>query len=152
LKRSALRTAGGSIGSVHKGWPAHAASNTVLRGEQPRNRLARWSRWFPTAPTVEEARFQGPDEPHPRHWRRFPRPWPPIDPGDPAVGETLSCAIEELPRRWRGIVIARDVRGRSAAQISDEEDMTPAQQRAVLNRARAMLRDRLARGVLGDAE
>jgi RNA polymerase sigma-70 factor (ECF subfamily) len=135
-----------------KAWLARAATNTVLRGEHPRNRVARWSRWFPTTPTVDEARFQGADEPHPRHWRRFPRAWPPIDPDDLAVRDTLASGIDELPRRWREVVIARDVDGRPAAEVSEHQGVTPAQQRAMLNRARAMLRERLAGGFEGDAE
>jgi RNA polymerase sigma-70 factor (ECF subfamily) len=135
-----------------KAWLARAATNTVLRGEHPRNRVARWSGWFPPTPTVDEARFQGAGEPHPRHWRRFPRAWPPIDPDDPAVRNTLASEIDELPRRWRDVVIARDVDGRPAAEVSEQQGVTPAQQRAMLNRARAMLRERLARGFEGDAE
>jgi DNA-directed RNA polymerase specialized sigma24 family protein len=127
-----------------KAWLARAAANTVLRGEHPGNRLARWSRWFPTAPTVEEARFQDADEPHPRHWREFPRAWPAIEPADPAVRETLAAAIDELPRPWRDVVLARDVRRRSAAEVSAQLRLTPEQQRAMLNRARARVRERLA--------
>jgi DNA-directed RNA polymerase specialized sigma24 family protein len=135
-----------------KAWLARAATNTVLRGEHPRNRVARWSRWFPTTATVDEARFQGADEPHPGHWRRFPRAWPPIDPDDPVIRDTLASGIDALPRRWRAVVVARDVDGRPAAEVSEQHGVTPAQQRAMLNRARAMLRERLAREFEGDAE
>jgi RNA polymerase sigma-70 factor, ECF subfamily len=135
-----------------KAWLARAAANTVLRGENARNPVARWSRWFPTTPTVDEARFQDAEEPHPRHWRRSPRAWPPLDPDDPAVRDTLASGIDELPRRWRDVVIARDVHGRRAAEVSEQQGVTPAQQRAMLNRARAMLRERLARGFEGDTE
>jgi RNA polymerase sigma-70 factor, ECF subfamily len=135
-----------------KAWLARATANTVLRGEQSHNRVARWSRWFPTTPTVDEARFQDADEPYPRHWRRFPRPWPPIDTDDPAVRDTLASGIDELPRRWRDILIARDVHRRRAAEVSEQQGVTPAQQRSMLNRARAMLRERLAQRFEGDAE
>lgn len=133
-----------------KAWLARAAANTVLRGDQPRNRIARWSRWFPRTPTVDESRFQGPDEPHPRHWRRFPREWPPIDPDDPSARDALAGAIDELPRPWRDVVIARDVQGQTADEVSERQEVTVAQQRAMLNRARARLRERLAKRVAGD--
>jgi RNA polymerase sigma-70 factor, ECF subfamily len=133
-----------------KAWLARAAANTVLRGEHPRNRIARWSRWWPKTPTVDASRFQGPGEPHPRHWRRFPQPWPELDADDPAVRETLADAIEELPRPWRDVVIARDVEGRTAGVTSERQGVTPAQQRAMLNRARALLRERLAARIAGD--
>jgi RNA polymerase sigma-70 factor (ECF subfamily) len=133
-----------------KGWLGRAVANTVLRGEQPRNRIARWSRWFPITPTVDEARFQGPDEPYPRHWRRFPRPWRSIEPGDPVVRDTLASGIEDLPRRWREVVVARDVQGHGAAEVSEQQGVTPEEQRAILNCARGVLRERLARRVAGD--
>jgi RNA polymerase sigma-70 factor (ECF subfamily) len=127
-----------------KAWLARATANTVLRGEHPRNRLARWSRWFPAASTVEASRFQDAGESHPRHWREFPRAWPPIEPADPAVRDILAAAIDELPRPWRDVVLARDVHGRSAAEVSAHLGIAPEQQRAMLNRARARLRERLA--------
>jgi RNA polymerase sigma-70 factor, ECF subfamily len=127
-----------------KSWLARAAANTVLRGEHPRNRLARWSRWFPATPTVDESHFQYTDEPHPRHWREFPHTWPAIEPADPTVRDTLADALGELPRPWRDLVVARDIRQRSTAEVSEQQGVTPEQQRAILNRARARLRERLA--------
>ena len=133
-----------------KAWLARAAANTVLRGEDARNRIARWSRWWPKTPTVDASRFQGPGEPYPRHWRRFPQAWPELDADDPAVRETLADAIEELPRPWRDVVVARDVEGRTPGETSERQGVTPAQQRAMLNRARARLRERLAERFAGD--
>jgi RNA polymerase sigma-70 factor (ECF subfamily) len=127
-----------------KAWLTRAAANTVLRGEQPRNRLARWSRWFPATPTVEASRFQDDEDPHPRHWRRFPDPWHALDPGDPGVRDELTDAIDELPRPWRDVLIDRDVLDRGAREIGEQRGLTPAQQRAMLNRARAKVRERLA--------
>ena len=127
-----------------KAWLARAAANTVLRGEPPRNRLARWSRWFPPTPAVDESRFQGAAEPRPRHWRAFPRAWPAVEPADPTLRDTLAAALDELPRTWRDVVIARDVRGRSAAEVGAQLGVTPEPQRAILNRARARLREQLA--------
>lgn len=127
-----------------KAWLARAVANTVLRGEHPRNRLARWSRWFPATPTVDASRFQDAGEPHPRHWREFPRAWPVVEPADPAVGDALAAALDELPHPWREVVIARDVLRRSPAEVSQQLGITLAQQRAMLNRARARLRERLA--------
>jgi DNA-directed RNA polymerase specialized sigma24 family protein len=42
------------------------------------------------------------------------------------------------------VVLARDVRRRSAAEVGAQLGVTPEQQRAILNRARARLRERLA--------
>jgi RNA polymerase sigma-70 factor, ECF subfamily len=127
-----------------KAWLARATANTVLRGKQPRNRIARWSRWFPRTPTVAASRFQGTDEPYPRHWRKFPDPWRALDPADPDVRDTLAEAIDELPRPWRGVLIDRDVLDRGATEIGEQRGLTPQQERAMLNRARARVRERLA--------
>jgi DNA-directed RNA polymerase specialized sigma24 family protein len=127
-----------------KAWLARAVANTVLRGEQPQNRLARWGRWYPATPTVVESRFQSADEPYPRHWRTFPDAWSPEDLVDPNVRDTLASAIAELPRPWRDVLIARDVLERSAVEVSEQQGLTPDQQRAILNRARATLREHLA--------
>jgi RNA polymerase sigma-70 factor, ECF subfamily len=132
-----------------KAWLARVAANTVLRGEGPRNRLALWSRWFPRTPTVDASRFRGPGEPFPRHWRRFPEPWPSLDADDPDVHETLAAAIDDLPRPWREVLIARDARGVDPAALAAEARHTPAQQRAMLNRARARVRERLAERFAG---
>jgi RNA polymerase sigma-70 factor, ECF subfamily len=127
-----------------KAWLARAAANTVLRGENANNRLARWSRWFPPGPTVDASRFQEEGEPYPRHWREFPRAWPPIEPADPAIRDTIASALDELPPPWRDVVIAQDIREHSTADVSAQKGVTPEQQRAMLNRARARVRERLA--------
>jgi len=120
-------------------WFACAAANTALRGQAPRTRFARWTaRWFDRTPSVPESRFQGPDEPYPRHWRRFPEPWTGVAPDAPAA------ALDELPATRRAVVVARDGLGQDPAAVSARLGPTAEQQRAVLNRARAMLRHRLA--------
>jgi RNA polymerase sigma-70 factor (ECF subfamily) len=133
------------------GWLARAAANTALRGEEPRTRFARWTaRWFARTPTVPGSQFQDAGEPFPRHWRRFPDPWPTADPADADVQDALSAAMAELPATWREVIIARDVLDRGAVEVSERLDLTLQQQRAVLNRARAMVRERLARRLVQD--
>ena len=127
-----------------KAWLSRAVANTVVRGEEPKNRFARWSRWFPSAPAVEEARFQGRDDPYPRHWREFPHRWPAVDPADQAVQQRLHDAMDELPGPWREVVRQRDVLRRGTAEVSTARGITAEQERAMLNRARAFLRERLA--------
>jgi DNA-directed RNA polymerase specialized sigma24 family protein len=119
-------------------------SGTALRGEDRRNRITRWSRWFPPTPTVDASQFQSGGEPYPRHWRRVPR----SRSGRPfdclTVRAELRDAIADLPDAWRDVIQQRDVRGWSAADVSRELRITDAQQRRMLNRARALLRHRLA--------
>ena len=134
-----------------RGWLARAAANTALRGEEPRNRFARWTaRSFKRTPTVPESCFQDADEPFPGHWRSALDTWPSVDPADPDVHDTLVAAVEELPATWREVVIVRDVLGRDAAEVGERLGLTPRQQRAILNRARAMVRARLDRHLAQD--
>lgn len=131
-------------------WLARAAANTALRGEEPRTRFARWTaRWFDRTPAVPGSSFQGPDEPYPRHWRRFPEPW---TSADLAVQGALAVAVDELPETWRAVVVARDALGQDPAEVSARLGLTPQQQRAMLNRARAMLRQRLAELLARDGD
>jgi RNA polymerase sigma-70 factor, ECF subfamily len=113
-----------------KGWLSRALASMALRGEEP--------------PSVDAARFQGPEDPFPGHWREFPARWPRIDPADPAVRARLRAAVGELPETWQAVVRLRDVRGRPPAELTENLELTAAQQRAMLNRARAFLRERLA--------
>ncbi|MBO0826921.1 MAG: hypothetical protein J2P24_03990 [Streptosporangiales bacterium] len=127
-------------------WLARAVANTALRGQEPRNRFARWTaRWFARTPTVPESRFQDTDEPYPGHWRAFPDRWPTTDPDDPDLQGTLGGAVDELPPTWREVVVARDVLGQDTAEVGARLGLTPEQQRAILHRARAVVRERLDR-------
>src|SRR5919108_1249001 len=135
-----------------KGLVARLVVNTVLRGEDVRNRFARWSRWFRKTSTIDESRFQGADEPYPRHWRHFPDKWPAFNPADPAVMDVLASAFDELPHRWRDAVIGRDIRQLSPAEASEHLGVSPEQERAMLNRARATLRAALAKFLAGQGD
>jgi RNA polymerase sigma-70 factor (ECF subfamily) len=133
------------------GWLARAATDVALRGEEPRNRFARWTaRWFTPTPVVPESRFQDADEPFPGHWRRFPDRWPASPSIDADVRGALVAAIDELPVTWRDVLVARDVLGRDPAEVERLVGLTPRQQRAILHRARARLRDRLDRRLARD--
>lgn len=126
-------------------WLQRVARDTSLRGEEPRNRFARWTaRWRPPTPTVPASRFQATGEPFPDHWREFPAPWPPLDPAEREARAALCAALEALPETWREVILARDSPDRDPANVGGRLELTPAQERAILNRARAIVRDRLA--------
>jgi RNA polymerase sigma-70 factor (ECF subfamily) len=96
-------------------------------------------------PTVDPSRFQGPNEPYPGHWREWPAPWP--DPEDAALAGELrrraGAALAELPERQRVVLALRDVEGYDAAEVCSILDITAANQRVLLHRARAHVRRRL---------
>jgi DNA-directed RNA polymerase specialized sigma24 family protein len=75
-----------------------------------------------------------------------------VGPADPEVRDALATALEELPATWREVVIARDGLGRDAADVSERLGLTLHQQRAILNRSRARLRERLARRLTPGAD
>jgi RNA polymerase sigma-70 factor (ECF subfamily) len=127
-----------------KGWLARAVAGTVLRGEQRRNRFARWAHWYPKMPVVDSRRFQGPGEPYPRHWRAFPQPWPPVTGDDPALQRVLARELAGLPRTWQAVVRERDGAGRPPGEVRARLGLSGTQQRAIRNRAWAVLRERLA--------
>jgi RNA polymerase sigma-70 factor (ECF subfamily) len=120
------------------------------------------NRWFPPASAVGEDRFQGPGEPYPRHWREFPGRWPDasdgsdgadgsdaadvldVPVGDPDTRRTLRDALQDLPARWREVVVRRDVEGHDPDRVARDLGLSRVQQRAMLNMARASLRERLA--------
>ena len=128
------------------GWLARVAATTALRSEEPRNRFGRWvARWRGPTPSVPESRFQHAGEAYPRHWRQFPEVWPITDGGDRRIVDEIVAGIAELPATWRDVVVARDALGRDPAEIARGLGMSPREQRAILNRARATLRERVAR-------
>jgi RNA polymerase sigma-70 factor (ECF subfamily) len=105
-------------------------------------------------PTVDPARFRGPDDPYPGHWRSHPPAWP--SPEDDAVAaETrrhLATALAGLPARQRIVVTLRDVEGYTSDEVCDLLSVSAANQRVLLHRGRAALRAileaQLTRGVV----
>lgn len=97
-------------------------------------------------------------------------PWSSVDPTvDPAVwgspeevalrGEIhtpLAEILDDLPARQRAVLGLRDVSGHTAQEVCDLLDITSANQRVLLHRARAVVRERLAgylsRGVAHDVQ
>ena len=97
-------------------------------------------------PTVDPARFQGAGDRFPGGWRAFPATWPNPE-GALLAGEiarVIGAALEELPARQRVVLSLRDVDGHDSAEVCALLDITPANQRVLLHRARAAVRTRLA--------
>lgn len=97
----------------------------------------------PAGPTVDPDRFRGDDDPWPGHWRdeAAPADWGPeaaLLAGE--FRDVLARALAELPARQRAVVELRDVHGLDAEEVCRVLDLTPANQRVLLHRARARLR------------
>ena len=102
----------------------------------------------PESPTVDPNRFRGPDDEYPRHWTVVgaPQPWEPSPESAALTGEILSylgAALARLPERQRSVVTLRDVNGLTAEEVCEVLEITAANQRVLLHRARARLRQAL---------
>jgi MFS family permease len=100
----------------------------------------------PLEPAFAADRFRPPDDPEwPGHWVEPPGPWEPwgdrID-TDVAVGR-VRAAITDLPSPQHEVIVARDVDGRTPAEVRDELDLTPAEESDLLTQARGRVRAQL---------
>jgi RNA polymerase sigma-70 factor (ECF subfamily) len=138
--RSSLRT-----------WVYRILVNAAKRRAVREHRNVPMSSLGPAAagPTVDPDRFQGPDEPYPGHWRALPTPWPDLVPSpeqrtlDAELQARLEDALAGLPERQRAVITLRDVQGRPAEEVCAILEISPANQRVLLHRARAHVRARL---------
>jgi RNA polymerase sigma-70 factor, ECF subfamily len=98
-------------------------------------------------PSVPADRFLGPDHPQwPGHWAASPSSWSAI-PDERLMShevlEHVRAAIEELPIRQRQVISLRDVEGWSADEVCEALDLSAANQRVLLHRARSRVRGEL---------
>jgi RNA polymerase sigma-70 factor (ECF subfamily) len=93
-------------------------------------------------PTVDPARFRDLDDPWPGHWRSHPDPWPTPETEAEAreTRQALAAALSKLPPRQRIVVTLRDVQGYGSDEVCAILDISAANQRVLLHRARAALR------------
>ena len=100
-------------------------------------------------PAVEPDRFL--DRNHdrwPGHWASYPSSWTEIPDQRLLSRETLEClrdAIDRLPERQRIVVTMRDVEGWSPEDVCEALEITDANQRILLHRARSKVRRELER-------
>ena len=99
-----------------------------------------------SGPTVDPDLFRGPDDPYTGGWKSFPPAWRSAEDGvlDAEVRDHLRLALEQLPDRQRIVLTLRDVLGCSSEEVCDLLDVSAANQRVLLHRARAAARAGLA--------
>jgi RNA polymerase sigma-70 factor (ECF subfamily) len=96
-------------------------------------------------PVVDPDRFMGPEERYAGHWSAPPESWA----GGPEAllaAETLEVirrAIEELPPSQQAVITMRDVEGLTAEEVRNALDVSETNQRVLLHRARAKVRQAL---------
>jgi RNA polymerase sigma-70 factor (ECF subfamily) len=98
----------------------------------------------PSGPTVDPARFQGPDGAYPGHWTSVgaPRSWeqPESRTLGREIGDVIAAALDRLPERQRLVVEMRDVEGMSAEETCAALQLSAENQRVLLHRGRAAVR------------
>jgi RNA polymerase sigma-70 factor (ECF subfamily) len=95
-----------------------------------------------TGPTVDPSRFRPPGDEWPGHWAAAPRPWdlPESALLSHEIRTRLRAALDTLPPRQRTVVHLRDVQGLDADEVCALLDIEPGNQRVLLHRGRARLR------------
>jgi RNA polymerase sigma-70 factor, ECF subfamily len=127
-----------------KTWVYRILVNTARRRAMREGRHVSWS-LVPgedDTPTVDPARFGGPGDRFPGHWLAFPAPWPSPEQNMLAgeVQAQVEAALAGLPERQRVVITLRDVEGYSSDEVCSILQISSANQRVLLHRARAFVR------------
>lgn len=101
-----------------------------------------------TGGTVDPARFRGGDDPYPGHWKpdEVPSPFPDTPEGSvlgAELVEVASAELSKLPERQRIVVTLRDMLGFDSNEVCELLEITVANQRVLLHRGRAAVRQAL---------
>ncbi|HEX8867827.1 MAG TPA: sigma-70 family RNA polymerase sigma factor [Lentzea sp.] len=121
-------------------WVYRILVNTAKKRGVKEKRTVPWTSVEPDGgPTVDPARFRGAEDEYPGHWREFPEPWV----LDGELRGVVGRALDELPERQRVVVALRDVEGHTSEEVCAMLEISPANQRVLLHRGRALVRTRL---------
>lgn len=95
-------------------------------------------------PAVDPDRFLGDGERYPGHWAVPPQSWAPEGRllAQEAM-EVIEREIDRLPAAQRAVITMRDVQGFSSEEVCNALDLTETNQRVLLHRARAKVRNAL---------
>jgi RNA polymerase sigma-70 factor, ECF subfamily len=98
-----------------------------------------------TGGTVDPARFREAGDPYPGHWKQGeePSPFPETPEGSVLGNELVAVArrgLDRLPDRQRIVVTLRDMLGFDSDEVCELLDITMANQRVLLHRGRAAVR------------
>lgn len=141
--RSSLRT-----------WVYQILVNTAKRRGVRESRVVPWGSLTEEdrGATVDPGLFRDADDQYPGGWLSFPQEWHSAE-GSVLAGEVrahLRAAIDALPERKRVVITLRDVMGHSSDEVCDMLEISGANQRVLLHRARAAVRAQLAGFLVGE--
>ncbi|MGZ4567713.1 MAG: RNA polymerase sigma factor [Blastococcus sp.] len=133
--------------SLLRTWAFSILVNAARRQAVREGRQVPWSHADDgVGPTVDPARFRGPHDRWAGGWTEdgAPRAWGPEAAAlSGEIRALLLRALDGLPARQRAVVVLRDVQGLSAGEVCSVLDLSEANQRVLLHRARAGLRREL---------
>ncbi len=101
---------------------------------------------FAGGPTVDPERFNAPGQPNAGAWRALPPAWPALPEGELLTAEARAVvrrAIDDLPEAQRAVMALRDLDGYDAPEVCEALGLTSGNQRVLLHRARAAVRQRV---------
>ncbi|MBI2701714.1 RNA polymerase subunit sigma-24 [Mycobacterium gordonae] len=133
--RSSLRT-----------WIFSILINIAKRQGMAERRYAATAARVATGRTVDPTRFRDFGDALPGHWKEPPAPFPDTPEGSLLSHELLNVAntgLARLPERQREVVRLRDVLGFSAEEVSSMLEISAGNQRVLLHRGRAAVRQEL---------
>jgi RNA polymerase sigma-70 factor, ECF subfamily len=96
--------------------------------------------------SVEADRFRGPGERWAHHWTSSPQRWTELPEASALSQETISIverAAEALPPAQRAVLTLRDMLGWDSDEVCEVLEITAANQRVLLHRARTKVRKAL---------
>jgi RNA polymerase sigma-70 factor, ECF subfamily len=101
-----------------------------------------------TGGTVDPARFRPAGDRWPGHWKagEEPSPFPDTPEGSVLGGELVAVArreLDQLPDKQRTVVTLRDMHGFDSREVCELLDLSSANQRVLLHRGRAAVRQAL---------
>ncbi|TDU88067.1 RNA polymerase sigma-70 factor (ECF subfamily) [Kribbella voronezhensis] len=129
-----------------KTWVYRILVNTARKRGVREQRTVPWaSLSTDDGPTVAQSRFRGPEDPYPDGWLTFPKVWPSTESEVLAkeVRGVVAAALKGLPARQQVVLTLRDIDGQSADEVCSLLEISTANQRVLLHRARAAVRSHL---------
>jgi RNA polymerase sigma-70 factor (ECF subfamily) len=123
-----------------KTWIFRILTNRALSRAEREGRTVPMSSF---EPAVDPDRFRPEGEPYPGGWKTFPASWDGLPEERLLARETLALvgdAIAALPERQHLVILMRDIEGWSAGEVCEALEISEANQRVLLHRARSKVR------------